>query len=348
MPDPVRIAILGNSFASNAQIPALRWAGGNEVIGVAGRDGAKAQATADTFGLAHATTDYRSLLDLAPDLVFVSTPVHLHHEMTLAALEAGAAVLCEKPFALDEAQALDMVAAAEGRPAYLDHQLRWSPHLRVLREMVADGFIGEPWHLRFDMLLDPARFRVRPWSWWFDRERGGGILGAIGSHMLDAVRWLFGEIDTVHAELSTFLPERPDADGRVHPVTADEHAHLSLGFESGLAAELTTSIAVPSEETFWLQVTGSEGTLRCVGGDALFGAQAGEELVPVEVEPGLPSAASYGIRHGGMFGRCLPLYLRDLVAAVRDGRSDLEHAATFTDGLAIQRVLDAARDSSAG
>ena len=327
-------------------MPALRWAGGNEIVGLAGRDTAKAKRTAIELGIPQASSDYRELLALEPDLVLVSTPVHLHREMSMAAFEAGAAVLCEKPFALNEAEALDMVTAAEGKLGWLDHQLRWSPHLRTLREMVADGFIGDPWHLRFDMLLDPGRFAERPWSWWFDAARGGGILGAIGSHMLDLVRWLFGEIDTVHAELRTFLPERKDVDGVSHPVSADEYAHLTLGFASGLTAELTTSIAIRSDSSFWMQVTGSEGTLRVLDGDRLVGAQGSDALVPVEVDPPLPQPEAFGMTHGGLFGRCLPLYLRDVIAAVREGRPAIEHAATFADGLEIQRVLDAARASA--
>lgn len=347
MTNSVRIAILGNSFAARTQIPALRWAGGNEIVGIAGRDLEKARATAQTFGIPKATTDYRELLELSPDLVLVSTPVHLHREMTLAALDVGAAVLCEKPFALNQAEALEMATRAEGRPAFLDHQLRWSPHLRALKEMCADGFLGEPWHLRFDMLLAPTRFHERPWSWWFDASRGGGILGAIGSHMLDVVRWLFGEVETVHCELATFVPRRRDAQGALQPVTADDYAHLSLGFESGLTAELTTSIAIPSERDFYLQVTGSRGTLRLVDGDVLYAGASGEELLPVEVEPALPTAAEFGMQEYGLFGRCLPLYLKDLLDVLRTGSRFLEHAADFEDGLAVQQILDAARASAA-
>ena len=97
--DPVRIALFGNSFGARIQLPALAWAGGNRVIGVAGLDLGKARETADAWRIPRATADWRTLLEEAPDLVLVSTPVDLHQEMTLAALESGAAVLCEKPFA---------------------------------------------------------------------------------------------------------------------------------------------------------------------------------------------------------------------------------------------------------
>ena len=347
MPDPIRVAVLGNSFAARSQLPALRWAGNNEVIGIAGRDLQKARRTAAEYDIPTATTDYRDLMAARPDLVLVSTPVNLHRDMTLAAFDAGAAVLCEKPFALDATEGAAMVAAARGRPAWVDHQLRWSPHVRAIRQMVADGLIGTPWHVRFEMLLPTTRFGTRPWSWWFDADRGGGILGAIGSHMLDLLRWLFGEIETVHCELETFVPQRPDAEGTLRPVTADEYAHLSLGFQSGLRGEVTTSIAIHADHAFFLQVSGSAGTLRLVDGEQLFHAAPGAALEPLDVEPGLPTAAEVGMRDPGLFGRCLPLYLRDVIGAVTRGEADLEDAATFEDGLAIQRVLDAARESAA-
>ena len=165
MPDPVRIALLGNSFASRVQLPALRWAGSNEVCALAGRDAEKARATAAEWGIPHATGDWRTALDTEPDLVIVSTPVHLHHEMTMAALDTGAAVLCEKPFALNADQASEMLQAARGRPAYLDHQLRFGPHYRRVHELCREGALGEPWHARFEILLPAQVYRDRPYRW---------------------------------------------------------------------------------------------------------------------------------------------------------------------------------------
>jgi len=114
-----------------------------------------------------------------------------------------------------------------------------------------------------------------------------------------------------------------------------------------LRGEVTTSIAIPSDHAFFLQVTGSDGTLRLVDGERLYHAASGEALAPLEVEPGLPTAADFGMTDPGLFGRCLPLFLRDVVAAVARGEDTLQDAATFEDGLAIQRVLDAARQSAA-
>jgi predicted dehydrogenase len=347
MTDPVRIALIGNSFASRVQLPALRWAGGNEVVGLAGYDGDKARATAERWGIPLGTGDWREVLALEPDLALLATPVDLHHEMALAALETGCAVLCEKPFAMNVAQGEEMVAAAEGRAAWIDHQLRWGPPMRRLRELVADGYLGEPYHLRVEMFLQAEGWSERPWRWWFDAARGGGMLGAIGSHLLDLVRWIWGEVDAVRCELETFVKEREDADGNAHRVTADEYAGLRLHLANGALGELTTAFVVPSDESFYLQLTGSEGALRLVDGERLYAGKHGAALEEVVVEPGRPTAASYGMEDHGIFARCLPLYLRDLVQAVSAGRTTLDQAATFTDGLAVQRILDAARSSSA-
>ncbi len=345
MSDP-RIAVIGNSFASKAQLPALRWAGGNTVVGIAGRDAEKAAATAAEWEIPHATGDWTELLALEPDLVLITTPVHLHKPMVLGALETKAAILCEKPFALDAAEAAELTAAAEGRAAWLDHQLRWSPHQRELRRWIAEGKLGAIRHATVAMCFGPPPGPPRPYRWWYDAARGGGVLGALASHLVDLVRFHLGEIASVRAELATFVPERADAEGVARKVTADEYAGLMLRLESGATVDLRTSVMLPAEHAFVVQVAGEEGTARIVGGDKLLFGKAGEELAPVEVEPPLPSYEELGIPAAGIFARCLPLYLKDVVGAVRDG-SELEDAATFADGLATQRVLDAARRSAA-
>ena len=344
----VRTVVLGNSFAARVQLPGLTWAGGAAVVGIAGSDANKARATADEFGIPHATGDWRELLDLDPELVLVSTPVHLHHEMARAALDAGAAVLCEKPFALDADEAADLAARAEGRLALLDHELRWSPYLRALREAVRDGEVGTPWHATFELFAPAVRGRQRPWSWWFDAQRGGGVLGALGSHMIDVLRWILGDVEAVRASLRVLTGERPDADGVVRPVTADELALVELRHASGVHSEIRSSTVLHHDRFFRLQVDGAGGSVRLDGADDLSIARDGGEREPRALEVEYPTCAEMGLPEYGPFGRSFPLFARDVVGAVRDGAAELEHAATFADGLAVQRVLDAARRSARG
>lgn len=348
MPSPVRVVLLGNSFAEKVQLPALRFAGGNEVVGIAGHDAEKAALTAARWGIARSSGDWRELLELGPDLVIVSTPVDLHAPMVRASLEAGANVLCEKPFALDaaEASALAELAEQRGRLALIDHQLRWNPNRRKLRALVREGFLGELYHVRCDLVLDNPAFLERPFSWWFQAERGGGVLGALGSHMIDGVQWMFGEVRAVRARLSTFVGEREASGGARRRVTADDHAELWLELASGAEVSLTVGVATPGASRFLVEACGSTGTLRLDLEDDLVGGSHGEPLEPVELDSPMPSARELGLEAAGPFAALEPLFLADVIGAVTRGDRALEHAATFQDGVACMRVLDAARRSS--
>jgi predicted dehydrogenase len=340
---PVRIVLFGNSYAEKVQLPALAQVGGNQVVGLAGKDEAKARASAERWKIPHATANWPELFDLEPDLVLVSTPVDLHFDMVRNALEQGCAVLCEKPFTLDVAQAEELAVLAEGKLALIDHQLRWNPLRRELRVRVRAGFVGRVLHVRTDLVLDSPGFLTRPRSWWFDEARGGGVLGALGSHLVDYLLWTFGPIEAVQARLETFVRQRPGPQGRALDVTSDDFAELWLRLASGACVSLTTSVVQPGSARWLTEVSGSEGSLRLEGEETLVGGRHGEELRTLEPAPG---CAALGPAPGGAFAACEPLFLADVVAAVARGESTLAEAATFADGLACMRVLAAARESS--
>ena len=238
----VRTVVIGTGFGRRAVLPALRYAGGVEVVGLAGHDADKARRVASEAGVPLGTGDWRELCELEPDLAIVTSPVDLHHPMVCELLErTKAAILCEKPFALDVSQAQDLVQRAEGRAAWIDHELRWSPHLRELRRRCFEGLIGEPLHLRAHMHLPTAGFRDKPFGWWFQAERGGGVLGALGSHLVDLCRWIGGEIDAARGSLQVVVPQRQDAEGALHEVSADEHALCELRFAGSARGEVITS-----------------------------------------------------------------------------------------------------------
>lgn len=346
--DPVRVVVLGNSFASKAQLPALRWAGGNEVVAIAGADGAKARQTADAWGIERDTDAWQSALEEPCDLVLVTTPVHLHAPMVRATLEGTqAAVLCEKPFALDAGEAQQLAKLGAGRLCLLDHQLRWSPWRRTLRSLVRDGYLGELWHGRVEMSFGPTP-NDRPYGWWYDSQRGGGILGAIGSHLLDGLQRDLGPVASVRARLATYVPERTDTDGTPRAVTADEHATLWLRMANGGEIEVEANCMATGGFRSSVEYVGSAGALRLEGETRLLGAPHGRELVPLAIEGDAPpTPEELGTPDRGIFQRVLPLYLRDVVSAVKQGAKELDGAATFVDGVDTMRVIDAARRSAA-
>jgi predicted dehydrogenase len=323
-----RVGIIGAGWGARVQAPLFREAG-VEVVATAGsRD------------------DWRALVRSPEvDLITITTPPSEHREMAIAALEAGKHVLCEKPTALDAGEADEMLAAARRHPeqlALIDHELRFLPSFRAARER-----IGELEGIRYIEVryASPSRGdRTRAWNWWSDAARGGGVLGAVGSHLIDAVRYLAGDFDSVEAMLATIIDERQFENGS-RKVTSDDFAALPARLRSGAAVTMSISgVASGADEPTTITIHGERGAFRLVGEELLF-ARRGEAFARIA---GNDMAKRPGNSPGGAFGSGTLLLAQALKAALDDGDRDaLQPAATFEDGLAQQRMLDAARHSAA-
>ena len=206
----------------------------------------------------------------------------------MAAIEAGKHVLCEKPFALDEAQAREMFEAAEAKGVahMVNFEFRTTPARVRMREMIQEGFIGSLNHVHATSFGNFVHWTEgRTASWWYGAKTGGGWLGASGSHTLDAMRRLFGEVVAVSAALDTFAKEHKAIDQPDRIVAdADDTFFLTLRFENGALGALLSGAAAPTGfGAMLLEAHGSEGSLA-LDGDRLLSAKKGEAFAEVEVE----------------------------------------------------------------
>lgn len=346
--DSLRVAVIGTGFGTRVQVPGFLGHADTNVVALCGASDAKTKQIAAEYGVRAVYTDYEQMLvDVLPDIVSIATPPRLHAPMTLAALQTGAHVLCEKPLALHAGEVEEMLAVARhfGRVHVVDHEFRYLPARYYQKVLVDQGFVGEPVLLEA-VQMSPMRWDpARPWNWWMDEQQGGGMLGAIGSHFIDAFRWLSGrEIRAVTATLHTThqYQRRPMPDGSgLREVTSDDSGVLALELDGGLRAMLTIS-AVAGGEIQRLAVHGTEGALIVQDDLHLWGRRRGEAFqviqIPPEYEP--PMWVPDENLLLGPFAK--------LVGLMIDSINDRAIAAppTFEDGLAIQRVLDAARQSS--
>jgi predicted dehydrogenase len=353
--DSVGVGVIGTGFARSTQLPGWRACAGARVVAVASGRRENAEAAAREFGIPFVASDWREVVGRADvDLVSIVTPPSTHAEMARAALDAGKAVLCEKPMAMnaDEAAAMCEAARAAGRLALVDHELRFLPARRLMREMIMGGELGRVRHAKFLFRSDSRAAADRPWSWWSDERAGGGALGAIGSHAVDALHWLLGtSVSHVSASLATNVAERRDpASGESRRVTTDDEASLLLNFSDGGAAERATgvvaiSMAEAGAPEHSVEVFGTEGALRITGAAGLWRARVGEgSWRKVESEEAAPAE---GMRDNE-WSRGFTVFAREVVAALLEGRSEIEGAATFEDGRRTQLVLDAARAAHDG
>src|SRR5713226_8047766 len=272
-----RVGIFGRGWGEQSQTPNFREAG-LDVVATAGRD------------------NWRELIDRKDiDLVSIAMPPSRHVEITISALERGKHVVCEKPTALNTVQALQLLEAAREHPnqvAIIDHELRFLPSFRAARER-----IGELGPIRYAEVryASPSRGdRSRPWNWWSDADEGGGVWGAVGSHFVDALRYLGCEIESVQAMLATIIKERSGK-----PVTSDDFAAVHMRLRRDALATMTLSaVASGPDEPAALTIHGENGGFRLTGEELLFSKPRG----PFERIAGGELAQRPGNSPGGAFG----------------------------------------------
>ena len=352
MSKKIGIAMIGTGFARKVQMPAFRDTPGAELVSVASGSLENAKAAAEEFGIAHFTADWRESVGRGDvDLVVITTPPNLHREMTLFAFEHGKHVLCEKPMAMDTAEAEEMTEAARrsGTMALIDHELRFQPGRQKARSMISDGAIGSIRHAKYNFRAPHRGDPNVPWSWWSDEKQGGGTLGAINSHIIDSFNWLLGtRIESVFCQLQTHIKQRPDNSGAMRPVTSDDEANMILRFEDAGVVENATGLASVSmiEQPSYqneIEIFGTKGAIR-IGhrGDVFLAENGASDWTQVPADLGQPID---GVADTG-FSRGFTALSKKLIEALQQDRTDVEFAATFEDGLEVQRILDASRRSS--
>lgn len=350
--ESVGVGVIGAGFARKTQIPAFVACGGARVVAIASGRRENAERVAREFRIPFVGADWREVVAREDvDLVCVTTPTVFHREMTLAALARGKAVLCEKPMAMTGAESDEMRRAANGAGllAHVDHELRFVPARLRARDLIAAGEVGRVRHAKALFRADWRAAVDQKWDWWSDARAGGGILGAIGSHAVDALRWLAqGEFAEVSCRLATHVAERAhSATNEARRVTSDDEANLLLRFApSELVAETATaavslSAVEAGEPCHRVEIFGERGALK-IEGARLWRAQGGAGRWEETAVEDAPLAA--GMRDTE-WARGFTVFSRKLFDALREGRTVVEGAATFDDGHRTQLVLDAARRS---
>ncbi|MEO0565887.1 MAG: Gfo/Idh/MocA family oxidoreductase, partial [Chloroflexota bacterium] len=192
----IRVGVIGSSeWTQRMYLGGLTEHSGGAVVALAARDSDRTRDIAAQFDIPNYNTDWRDLIARDIDAVIVSTPNDTHYEMGMAALERNLHLLCEKPLALNYADADALATAAEKRGVV--HMTAFThtffPHYRYIAQLVDEGYIGRPYHfsLRY--------FSAYGWDgsplWRFDRSRAGeGALFDIGSHGLALANQIFGPV----------------------------------------------------------------------------------------------------------------------------------------------------------
>jgi predicted dehydrogenase len=375
MTDQLRVGIIGVGWGSMVQVPAFRAAGGYEVAALCSRRAERVTEAGARLGVQDVSTDWEQFVrrpDL--DIISVCTPTDLHREQVLSAIRAGKHVLCEKPVALDTAQAAEMADAADaaGVATAVCFENRWGREKLAVWRQVSEGLLGSPYYARVAIAADYFH-PVRPLmsEWMYRLADGGGYLLGMASHDIDYLYCLFGVPAAVCADVRATIPVRTRADGSGFAADADDTASLLLRWGSGVRASISlTTVGLHSGSRYRFEAFGSGGTAEIDGtvfGGTVRAGRAGEEglreLSLSDAAVSDPAAIPATGRRAApiralalMLEQWLPLLRGDAgtgaartsAGAAGAGSGPAPAVPTLRDGLVVQRVIDAARLSSDG
>jgi predicted dehydrogenase len=232
---------------------------------------AKAAAFAQTWGYERVETDWRALMKADDiDVVDICVPNFAHKEIAIAAAKAGKIVICEKPLALNVAEAQEMVEAVEaaGVPSLVMFNYRRTPAIALARQLIDEGRIGRPFHFRSNFLQDWTISADVPQGgdalWRLDaKAAGSGVTGDLLAHNIDTAMYLNGAIRRVVARTETFVKERMHAlTGKVEPVGIDDACVFIAEFDNGsIGVFEATRYARGHKALKTLELNGADGSL---------------------------------------------------------------------------------------
>jgi predicted dehydrogenase len=354
----IRVGMLGYAFMGKAHSNAYRtlaymtWPPPllPELVTIAGRTEDAVAEAATRYGFAGHVTDWHEII--ADDRIGLFDnvgPNDFHAAPTIAAAEAGKHVICEKPLGRDADESYEtwQRVQAAGVKHMCAFNYRFVPAVRLAREMIEAGELGDIHHFRGAYLQDWGATDAAVWR--FDRAvAGSGALGDLGAHVIDLARYLVGEISSVGARTHTFQPGRE----------VDDAVEAVVSFEGGAIGTIEASrFATGRKNAFTWEINGSKGSLR-------FDLERLNEL-QVHLSGSEPGSRAQGFRtvlvsepdhpfwehwwpQGHIIGweHTFVHELHHLLAAIRDDAPVGPHGATLEDGYRAAEVCDAMLRSS--
>jgi len=342
-----------------------------EMSVLVGRDAARTQTAADTWGWRESATDWREVIHRSDiDVVDIVTPGDSHAEIAIAALAAGKHVLCEKPLAntVDEARRMAEAAAAasaSGIRSMVGFTYRRLPATTFARDLITAGRLGDIRQVRAEYLQDWLSDAEAPLTWRLQKDRAGsGALGDIGAHAVDLTEFMTGQrVVRVAGILETIVAQRPvlasasglsgSAGTERGAVTVDDLALFTGRLESGALASFEASrFRLGRKNALRIEISGSLGSLsfdlespnelQFYDATAPAAEQGFRRILVTEPEHPYvaawwPTGHMLGYEHG------FSHQAKDFVEAVAAGAAP---TPSFADGLHVQEVLDAVARSS--
>ncbi len=367
----IGVGMLGYAFMGKAHSNALRkipymvdpLPAVPALVAICGRNEAAVRDAAARYGFQRYCTDWGDLIqDDAIQLFDNGGPNDTHAEPCIAAAEAGKHIICEKPLARTAQEAKTMLEAVQkaGVKHACAFNYRFIPALRLAREMIERGELGQIFHFRAVYLQEWIMDPQFPMVWRLKKDiAGSGALGDLGAHIIDLARFLVGEPTAVSGLTQTFIKERPTDDGGRDTVDVDDAFVSLVQFENGAIGTLEASRYANGRKNHQrIEINGSKGSI-------VFNLERLNEL-EVHLSDSEPASHAQGFRqvlvteadhpfwkywwpHGHIIGweHTFVHELTHLLDAIVNDTEVAPYGADFEDGYRAAVICDAVLDSAA-
>jgi predicted dehydrogenase len=349
MPKSICVGIIGTSgWMDIAHLPMLQTDPRVKLAAICGRNRERAQVMATKYGIPAVFTDYRDMISHSNlHVIVIGAPDDLHYAMTMDALEAGLHVICEKPLALNAADARAMYEKAEAKR--VRHMTfftwRWMPHYRYMRELIEQGAIGHLYDCQFSFLMGFGR--SRQYQWRFDRKRANGVVGDSGAHIFDLAHYLVGDISRVSAHMATHMQREGLSNQMSDP--ASDSAMVLLEFVNGVQGAVQISAVARIHDPMLEQqiaLHGDSGSLiaelKMGSSPPLLQIAEGDQpfrplTIPDRFLAGVDPTQPFITQYLSMFAE-QPIGCRLFIDAILENRPVVP---SFYEGWKAQQVIDA-------
>ena len=352
MTDELRVGVIGAGIGAG-YIAGFQCQPNVEVVALCARTRTRIEPLAKKHAIPYLYTDYQKMLaDDALDIVVVATPNNLHYPISMAVLEAGKHIVCDKPLALNAIEAQKMTNRAD--QAQVKHFVpfiwRFLPAAIYMKEIIESGFLGQTHHVHVRYFNLGWNNLQGPMRWQYDKtQAGSGALANLGSHAIHLIHWWLGGFQRVCAMLTTAVKERDSLDGigKV-PVTVDDTcAFLGELEDSTPVVFHTSSVALVERVNVEIGIFGSEGSLIFQDNWSAEDASTGRinamrkgDIVPTQLAIPTRLVTDFldAPDYYTPFRACFGQMTAEVVNAIREDRPA---EPNFHDGLRVQEVIDA-------
>ena len=348
---PIRVGIIGTGVGIRTLVPGFRSTGRAEIAAISGSSSTRASEYASSAGIPRAFGSYSELIDCADiDLVCVASPTIYHFEAAMHALSSRKHVMVEKPLGSNKAETLALAEAVTDYPklAVVDHQLRFNPYIRAIGRFLKNGDVGEPYFVRLHQQSTAFTNREAQWNWSFDAEQKGGVLLAMGSHLVDLICFWLGnrKLYSCTCSIDPVISQRLDMSGSSREVKASSFLAAHLTIEPWCAAHLSATAVSMGESRFDIDIYGTDGEIHFDLKNKLrFSRRTSVGRTDIIEVDGVTDEEQQNTV--SIFKGSFAYFAPRIIDAVLTG--DLSHvsdACKFSDAVRTQTILDALRESA--